>query len=1227
MSTTATAHDEIINNRYILGRRLGQGGMGAVFQAYDRLTGQTVALKRVTVATENLEFASRPSATDASGLRLALAHEFQTLASLRHPYIVSVLDYGFDEDRQPYFTMSLIKDARTLIEAGRELPLDGKIRLITQMLQALAYLHRRGVVHRDLKPGNVLVNGQGVVQMLDFGLAVGRENPDEWEGMAGTLAYMAPEMLDGAVPSAAADLYAVGVLIYEMLVGRHPYMGDDTEDFFGALLRSDADMGPLIDLQPPAPSPRATSEIDAGSLVISFSSSNAPAESLATVVQTLLERDPLDRCFDADSALLALNRAAGLDVPVETSAIRESYLQAARFVGRETEMNQLNEALRASFDHRGSAWLIGGESGVGKSRLVEELRTRALVKGAMVLRGLAVSDGGLPYQLWRAPLRRMILNAPVTDFQAGVLQAIIPDIATLLGRAIPAAPVLEGPAGQQRLITTIIELFQSSPQPIMLILEDLQWAAQSLDVLQRLAVVVGDMPLLIVGTYRSEERPTLPDELPNLQAIKLERLERGAIRELSEAMLGEQGGEPQLVDLLMRETEGNVFFLVEVVRALAENAGQLTDIGRDELPRTVFAGGVQYIIQRRLDRVPESDRPLLALAAVIGRELDLPLLRVVEPRADTEALLTHGAAAAVLDFSDGHWRFAHDKLRETLLAGLDPIERQGLHRRVAEAIERTHVDHEEQAGVLAYHWGGAGDPTRERLYATRAGRYMQLMSSFRESKQWLKQALTLLEQTSGDTRNERADILYWLGDAADGLSEYADALGYYQESLTLARALEDRQAAALALMGMGTIRMNQGGNAEAMLLLNESLGIFQAIGDSKGESEALRNLGIGRAYAGEFENAIGYWQQALIIDERLNDRRSVAAEIGNIGAAYNYLGRNDLAIDHYLRALAIRRELGERRGVANDLGNLGNAYTDIGQLETALTYYEQALEIRRSIGDRRGEANDLGNFATLLTNLGRFDDAITALERSLAINSEIGDRHGEGLALGNLGAAYSWLGDWNTAVDFQTQALAKHREVGNRRSECHVLGSLGYIYHGMGRTDEALTTLKQAASMAYELNTPELIVPYGAYLAEVELRLGELESARETVTQARKHDFPEHNHHAALIHALVLARLDDPNALVMFDAALALADGLLATTPGYVRAVYSRALALTGCGLLTEGEHRAERFAQARAAYRHARQISSADGVVALAGSLFDELMPLDSHNALMTVRSALMLG
>ena len=399
----------IINNRYLLQEKIGQGGMGVVYRAVDRLNQQIVALKRVTIPTEKLEFASLG---DSKNFRLALAQEFKVLASLRHPNIISVLDYGFDAEKQPFFTMDLLGDSQTIIQAGRGLSQVAQAELLVQVLQALAYLHRRGIIHRDLKPDNVLVV-DGQVKVLDFGIAIEHQQiEDDGEMFIGTLAYMSPEVLGGAAASKTSDLYAVGVMAYELFVGRHPFKkGKPTEYMMVDILGGVKDLDSL--------------DLD---------------ERTIAVLERLMARNASERFANAEDVINIYAEATQQQARYETEAIRESFLQAASFIGRQREFSELSDALTQALSGNGAVWLVGGESGVGKSRLLEELRTQALIQGMLALRGQAVAEGGLTYQVWRQPLRYLCLQTALSDLDSQVLKGLIPDIGALLNYEVRDAP-------------------------------------------------------------------------------------------------------------------------------------------------------------------------------------------------------------------------------------------------------------------------------------------------------------------------------------------------------------------------------------------------------------------------------------------------------------------------------------------------------------------------------------------------------------------------------------------------------------------------------------------------------------------------------------------------------------------------------------------------------------------------------------------------------------------
>jgi serine/threonine protein kinase len=763
---------EIIGKRYRVQNELGEGGMGIVYRAYDRLTGQTVALKMVTTPSQLLQFSTLSEGMD---FKLALAQEFKTLASLRHPHIISVLDYGF-EDGQPYYTMELLENPRNILQAGRHRSNINRIDLIIQVVQALAYLHRRGIIHRDLKADNVLVGEDGQVQVVDFGLATARDFVNHKDNqVVGTLSYIAPEVLMSNVPaSEAADMYALGVIAYQLLAGRHPFDTKAPSELIYRIVHE----APEID----------SLDID---------------ERLKPILAGLLTKMPENRITNAAELIQLLVEAVGGDAQYETASVRESFLQAAQFVGRDAEVEVLSTALSNCVNGQGSAWLIGGESGVGKSRLLDELRTLALVQGADVLRGQAIVEGGAPYLIWREVIRYMCLQTYLNDLQASVIKEIIPDINNLLERSIPDAPDIDPQAAQNRLITVVEDIFRQQSQPIVILLEDLHWSGADLAILSRINRVVGESPILIIGSYRHDERPRLPEELPDMQTLTLERLTRESIADLSASILGEEAGKKdKILNLLERETEGNVFFIVEVIRALAEEAGQLDQIGRITLPETVFAHGMKTVVQRRLSRVPDDAKQLLDVVAVAGRQLDLKLIANLMPKTDITQWLSICSDAAVLDVLDDRWRFAHDKLREGIIDALTESERAALHKKVAEAIEITYPNDSTQFATLAYHWGEAGSQSKETHYATEAGLQAFKTGNFDRTVTFLNRAIELADQIDME-KSQQAFINQQLGDAHYNLGHLAESLEHSEYALAqLALPLPKSDRG----FGLGTIR-------------------------------------------------------------------------------------------------------------------------------------------------------------------------------------------------------------------------------------------------------------------------------------------------------------------------------------------------------------------------------------------------------------------------------------
>jgi predicted ATPase len=371
----------------------------------------------------------------------------------------------------------------------------------------------------------------------------------------------------------------------------------------------------------------------------------------------LLSKDPSERYASAWETIQALCETTRHPLPEETPAIRDSFIMAAQFIGRENELAKLQSALNAMLEGRGSSWLIGGESGVGKSRLLDEMRIAALVKGALVVRGQAISEGGLSYNVWRQILPHLILLLEFEDDEVAILRQFVPNIEQLIGRTLPDNFVLDQTVLRNRLALVLVDVILrvSEQHPLVLILEDLQWAEESLDILKLLIPMVDQHQLLILANYRNDETPHLAQVLADMQHLNLQRMVEAEMRDLSKSMLGEVGQTHDVVELLERETEGNTFFIVEVVRALAEEAGKLANIGRATIPAQIFAGGIQRVVERRLSRLPEWTHQLVRIAAITGRQIDRQIIAELAPEMDVNAWL-RACSDAVVFTVDGDRR-------------------------------------------------------------------------------------------------------------------------------------------------------------------------------------------------------------------------------------------------------------------------------------------------------------------------------------------------------------------------------------------------------------------------------------------------------------------------------------------------------------------------------------------------------------------------------------------
>lgn len=934
----------------VVGKRyepIAAGEQGeAARRALDRLSGQIVTLVWVGRAAA--------SGDPASHSRHARA--FERLASLRHPNLAPVLDFGLDHEQRAYFALGLREEPVPLLDAARDEPRAIQTSWLVQLLRALAYLHRRGLAHGDLSPANVgVVGGRVVVSPL------GASPADD--------------------STVARDLQAVGVMSYQLFGGRLNV--DDPA-------RSRAFDVATTDLEPPV------AAVLARLIASEPPRSGAPSSRGGARFET------------ATDVLAALSGALGRPLPMDDAETRESFLQAGRLVGREAEVAKLREELEHAVQGHGSAWLVGGESGVGKSRLLDELRTLARARGALVLRGQEEREGASPYRLWQGALRWLALATDIGEHEASVLLPVVPDLARLLGRDVAAAPQVDPPSAHARLVEVVVALLQRQTQPTVLLLEDVHWArSDSVKLLQAVAPLASGLPLLVAGAFRDDERPDLPGTLPSMHLLELGRLPPHEIASVGGSMIGPAGQRPDVVAFLQRETEGNPFFLVEVVRALAEEAGSLDRIGTGALPDRVLAGGVRRVVQRRLRDLPAAARPSLRAAAVIGRRIDVTLLRALAPGAELDALLDRCVAAAVLERREGVLRFSHDKLREGILADVDEGERRALHADVARTIEQVHGDAPAHRAALAHHWGAAGDRVKEAHYAALAGEQALESGARAEGMTLLDRALALRNAAGGEPV-ERARLHRVLSRASFEAGEFASASEHGVESLALLgvrlpttrsrwwlmalgrvvvllwllvvprrRASDDARSRKLAELSraasrLAIVRVYQ---LDAVPVLALSLSAAAAAA-SAGRTEiyALGVLGFAAGAAGLRRLARRCFDHGRAAALEQHDKPSFI-DVEVMEAAFLVsLGEFARAREQMTACAALAESVGYRLGGASAESVLARCAAFTGRHDEMLTHFERSAELLRAYAPEH-RLGQVAAVAMALAVLGRGDEA------------------------------------------------------------------------------------------------------------------------------------------------------------------------------------------------------------------------------------------------------------
>jgi hypothetical protein len=764
--------------RYQVKKFLGEGGKKKVYLAHDTLLDRDIAF--ALIKTEGLDDVSRER----------IAREAQAMGRLgAHPHIVTVFDLG-EEAGQPYMVTELMGggDVEGVIEKApdHKLPLDKALAIAAQVCRGLEFAHGRQIVHRDLKPGNVWLTADGVAKIGDFGLAVAIDKTRLTQAgmMVGTVNYMPPEQATGGEVTSRSDLYSLGAMLYEMVTGRPPFVGDEAVAILGQHLNT------------PPVSP-------------SWHNPDCPP-GLEALILRLLEKDPNRRPESAKAVREALESVAQA-MGSKQSAIREQQepaqdllsatsdnpLYRRAFVGRETELRELHAAFDAALSGQGSLVMVVGEPGIGKTAVCEQLATYTALRGGKTLTGHCYEEGSLslPYLPFVEAMRSYVLDREPEGLKsdlgsgAGEVARIVSEIRD----RVHVEPVEEGDAEEQRwrLLQAVSGFLRnaSQVQPLLIVLEDLHDADRgTLDLLVHMARNLEGARLILVGTYRDVEvdrSHPLSSALAELRRgqnflrVPLRGLTAEEVQRMM-ASVSQQDVPWPMAEVVHRQTEGNPLFVQEMLRYLVEEGlverreGALRRVGDETLVGRI-PEGLRDVIGKRLARLSLECNRLLAAASVIGRDFSLSTLTIIagRPREELSEALEEAVRTAVLTeqerVGEVLYRFAHAFFRQTLYEELGAARRIQIHQQVARALESQYDGRlSEHAAELAEHFAHSSDHAdlaKAVRYAKAAAERAMSVYAYGEAVRHLEQALDVQEVLDPDDKLKRCGLLLALGEA------------------------------------------------------------------------------------------------------------------------------------------------------------------------------------------------------------------------------------------------------------------------------------------------------------------------------------------------------------------------------------------------------------------------------------------------------------------------------
>ncbi len=1044
----------LLADRYGILALLGQGGMGAVYKAHDTELERLVALKLIRP-----DLASNPEILRRFKQELILARE------VTHRNVIRIFDLGQAKGFK-FITMEYVegRDLRVILREREKLPPEETVRIIAQVCRALEAAHAAGVVHRDLKPQNIMLDAKDRVYVMDFGIAHSLETPGMTQtgALMGTPEYMSPEQAKGIKVDPRSDLFSLGIIFYELLTGISPFKADTA---LATLLKRTQERA-----QPPA-------EIDP-----------AIPKAISDVVMKCLEIDRDQRFSNAREILEDL----GQEMPTSVRTVAPTL----------PPLIPAPQAAEISPFVRYRTWIAGAAAvvflaAVGiafRGKIFPAKRAAPVEQASLAILPFRNASGDASLD-WLGPSLADMLSTDVGQsarlrtISPDRLHQVLSDLKITPGAAIDPATVGRiaefsnadtvvwgqyARFGEQiRIDATLLDLKHNRRAPLKIEAASEKEIPGTVDGLaelirKNLAVSSDVLKELKASSFQpsSKSVPALRDYNQGVQLLR-----NGKNLEAVKTLQAAVKEDPQFALAYSRlaETDSALGYDSDAEK-YSRKAVELSQ----QLPLAE-----RYLIEANHARIMKDNKKAIEAYENLAKtfpdnaDVEYTLGNLYVEKGDYDKARSQFSKILNSDPKNikALWQMGVvEIMKDDPQAALDPLNK-GLSLSVQ-------MDNQEQKGLILLSMGIS----------------YRLMNKPEEALRNYQESLAI-QHRIGQKRGEAAS-LNEMAQVYSLLGKPDAALASFNEAMRVRREIGDKKEIGDTLIDLGNFYEDRGQHDQALKMLKESLQIQRDSGDETYQAMCLDRIGSIHVSKGEYEDALTYFQQALQLREKLKVPGEIVETVYNLADTDAKLGQYDQALSQYLRALDLYRSAGDKRGAAIDSYSMGSLFGYQGRYGAALNSKEEALKTLRELQDRSSwMAEILSGYGGALAEAGRWDEAQKALDEALSLARELKSQPLVAETLNFQGDAAYYRGDFKSAQTLYGQALEAASRTKDRDKVLISKVSLAKVAIQEGRSAAAISSLKSLAQEADGLGLKYLSVECSVDLAEALVNAKDYSSA------------------------------------------------------------------------------------------------------------------------------------